>query len=245
MITACEGRGVGAGKSYFVATQVINHVAIGGTVCASSSLKMKWPECKALAEKRFGVIVEDDQFRTFPKEDVPRLHEITPQGDDECPVLLIIDEAHIQLNARDWSDKSKRPFFEWLTQSRHDNNDVMFVSQACANMDKQIMRLVTYVYRVRNLATWAIPGIGKWPFKQFVITTLDGFDQKTVQSKKWIWHDKEIFNCYVSKSQQGTHQRSGEVVCKKKLRKSAARSKSWQGKAAWAACGVWAALLVF
>jgi hypothetical protein len=220
MIETVEGVGVGAGKSYYACTRIITHLAAGGTVCASETFGLVWEETKKLIEERFGKIIEDGQYETFPQSDIPRLHEVTPLGTPELPVLVVVDEAHCELNARDWADASKRPFFLWLTQSRHDDTDVMFISQAAANIDKQIGRLVTRVIRVRNLVGWSIPGIGKWPFKQFVVGTFDR-DGKTLLDRKWISHDKGVFKCYTSKVMRGSHKRRGQIVPKRQLKKSA------------------------
>jgi hypothetical protein len=218
MIEIVEGKGVGAGKSYYVACRIIEQLSKGGTVCASDTFGLKWDAVKALVVERYGVELQEGQYRVFAEDDVPRLHEVTPQGTEECAVLVVVDECHSKLNARDWNDSSKRPFFNWLTQSRHDDTDVMFISQHSANIDKQIARLVTYVRRIRNMANWKIPGIGNWPLKQFVINTLDS-DGKTSLEKKYVWHDKGIFACYTSKVMKGRHRRTGEVVTKRVLAK--------------------------
>lgn len=223
MIQTVEGKGVGAGKSYYVTTQILQYLSEGGTIFASSSFVLDWDASAALVLERYGVEIERDQWNSFEQTDVWKLHEITPPGTDEKPVLIIIDEAHTALNARDWADKAKRPFFDWLTQSRHDNNDLIFISQSAANIDKQIARLVTYIIRVRNMANFEFPGIGKWPFKQFVVSRFDQ-DGKTLMRKNWISHDKKIFGCYRSKSCGGSHRRLNAAVAPRKLRKRKTRS---------------------
>jgi hypothetical protein len=218
MIQTVEGRGVGAGKSYYVTTQVLKYLAEGGIVFASDTFVLKWEEAAAFCLNRYGVVIERDQWNTFPQKEVWKLHEITPAGTDEKPVLIIIDEAQTALNARDWADKEKRPFFEWLTQSRHDNNDLIFISQSAANIDKQIARLVTYIIRVRNMANFEFPGIGKWPLKQFVIARYDQ-DGRTLMKKQWVSHDRAVFGCYKSKSCGGSHRRLSAVLPPRKLQK--------------------------
>jgi len=219
MIEIVEGKGVGAGKSYYVCTRILAHLRLGGTVCASDTFGLNWSQvCEYALREWDGLELEEDQYRVFAEADVPRLHQVTPMGTPELPVLVVVDECHTKLNARDWADNTKRPFFNWLTQSRHDDNDVIFVSQSAANIDKQIARLVTYVQRCRNLATWKILGFGKWPFKQFLVATLDS-DQKTILEKRWLKHDTKVFACYESKVMKGKHTRNGEVVAKRQLKK--------------------------
>lgn len=222
MIEIVEGVGVGAGKSYYTATRILCHLAAGGSVYASTTFGLIWEEAKRLGMERFGVIFEDGQYSVFAQEDIPRLHEVTPCGTDDSPVLVIVDEAHIELNSRDWADRNKRPFFNWLTQSRHQNTDVIFISQAAANMDKQIGRLATRIIRMRNLVGWSIPGIGKWPLKQFVIGTYDR-DGKTLQNRRFVSHDKGIFSIYDSKVMRCAHKRAEGVVPRRILKKSTTR----------------------
>lgn len=221
MITIVEGRGVGAGKSYYVATRILVHLSRGGTVYAADSFGLKWPETKALVAKRYGLELDDSQYVVFPAEQVERLHEVTPQGTAEMPILIVVDEAHTHLNARDWSTDKKSPkrkFFNWLTQSRHDDCDLIFISQHAANMDRMIARLVTYIIRLRNMTQHSIPGLGAWPFKQFMVNRYDQ-DGKTLMKQSLIWHDKEIFAIYNSKVMRGAHVRLDLTVPKKQLNK--------------------------
>jgi len=216
MIAIVDGRGVGAGKSYFTCNWILGHLAKGGTVYVGDSFGFVFEEAALLIAERYGVQIERDQLRTFSAADAARLHEVTSPGTEENPVLVIYDEAQQGLNSRDWADRNKRPLFDWLCQSRHDNNDVLFVTQNRNNIDKQIARLVSNMFCVRNMANFSILGIGKWPLKQFLVLVLDG-DGKTLQERRWLWQDKAVFKCYVSKSMQGTHKRGGAAIPKKKL----------------------------
>jgi len=224
MITIVHGRGVGAGKSYYTCRQIITHLASGGTVYAAETFGLKWPETKAECERLHGVVIEDGQYRTFPEEDIPRLHEVTPPGTDDCPVLIVVDEAHGELNARDWGDQRKKAFFKWLTQSRHDNCDVLFITQHMHNMDKQIARLATYIISLRNMAGFTFPGLGEWPFKQFVVNRYDA-DGKTFLKRDWLWHSQRIFACYTSKIMGGSHKRLDGVVTRRNLQKTKTKPK--------------------
>jgi len=216
MIAIVDGRGVGAGKSYFTATWVIAHLSKGGTVFLGSSFGLDVEAVKKLIARRHGVAVEDDQIRFFSREQAAELHKHTAGGTEDNPVLIVLDEAQDQLNARDWGDKSKREFFQWLCQSRHDNNDVLFVTQNRHNIDKQIARLASNVYCVRNMANFKVLGLGKWPIKQFLVNVMDG-DGRTLQERIWLRHDKGVFGAYRSKSMAGTHKRAGLLIPKKKL----------------------------
>jgi len=225
MIEIIHGAGVGAGKSYTAACRIFAHLCNGGTVWAADTFGLKWPETKALAEKRHGLVLQDAQFNTFPQSEITRAHELTPLGTAESPVLVVVDEGQGELNARDWADTKKRGFFLWLTQSRHDDTDILFLSQHMNNLDKQIVRLCTFITRTFNTANWTIPFLGKYPFKQFVVSRYDG-SGKNLMTKTWLWHDKEIFKIYESKQMRGSHKRNGFVVTKFKLEKTKNRHKN-------------------
>lgn len=179
-----------------------------------------WDRIKEWALKLDGTVLEDDQILTVKASDTYRFHELTPQGTSELPVMAILDEAHMQLNARDWNDTSKRAFFNWLTQSRHDDVDVIFISQHQHNVDKQIARLCTYVTNIRNMATWKIAGLGCIPWRKnsFRVNQYDQ-DGKTLLESWYIPKDKKVFKCYESKAMRGKHKRNGIICAKKSLQK--------------------------
>jgi len=218
MITIVQGVGVGAGKSYFLLIKLLDQVCAGGSVVVSDSMAVRWGAVKVWAEKRRGVILEDTQFRTFGADDTARLHEFVPAGTSEKPVLVLIDEAHVQLNARDWADQNKRAFFVWLTQSRHDDVDVVFCSQHRNNVDKQVMRLVTNIVNIRNMAFNKILGWGVWRPNQFRVNVYDQ-DGITQQDGYYLRKDKEIFALYDSKAMRGKRATAGEVLQPVKLKK--------------------------
>lgn len=164
--------------------------------------------------EKYGVDPQPSQFRHFSKEDANRLHLVTLPGTEGNPVLVVVDEAHGALNARDWNKggEEKRDFFHWLTQSRHDNNDVIFITQSLENVDAQVRRLATYRVRTKNMAQISIPGLGKWPLKQFLWQRFGG-NGKKLQSWHLKWHDWRVFGAYVSKACAGSHTRLlGEPV---------------------------------
>lgn len=218
MIELVEGRGVGSGKSYYACSKILAHLSVGGIVYCASTFGFKFDEAKALIERRNGVEILPQQYNTFPMEEAWRLHELTPRGTAELPVLIVFDEAHMVLNARDFADKKKRPFFDWLTQSRHDDCDIIFISQCAFNVDAQVRRLVTYIVRARNMANFEIPWVGKWPFKQFAYSRMDA-DGRTLMRRDWAKQDPEIFNCYESKSCRGSHKRLDLVAAPLSLKK--------------------------
>lgn len=217
MIEIVEGRGVGAGKSFYTCTRIIEHLKDGGTVCASDTFGLYWDKTASFIARRYKVEVLPDQFRVFQEDDVCRMPEITPMGSEDCPVLVVVDEAHTKLSQDYSSDKdTKRKFFNWLTQSRHDDVDVIFISQAAKNMDCRIVRLCTFIWRLRNMTNFRMPFWGGWKESKFALAQYDS-DGSFLMNKSYLDKDPEIFACYRSKSMRGKHRASSDQVSKRKL----------------------------
>jgi hypothetical protein len=229
MIDIVEGFGLGAGKSYFVVTKLIDHFIRGGTAYVTDTMEILWPQLKRHVATKYGFILQDCQYVSFPEDGISRLFEHTPQGSEDCPVLIVVDEAQGKLNARDWGDKSKRELFDWACQSRHDDNDLIFISQSVLNIDKQIRRLATYIWRIRNTQKWGNNVItmflkvvkfctfGWHTGAFFVVAQLDQDGKTVVGRKKWLDQDPEIFKCYRSKAMRGKRKRVGAAVQRVKL----------------------------
>ena len=217
MIEIVQGQGLGAGKSYFVtAERVVPHMIRGGTVFCTSNFELRWPEFKKYVLERYGLILEDRQYNPVDASDTWRIHEITPPGSEDCPVLIILDECHAQLNARDWADPKKRAMFDFCTQSRHDDTDLIFISQNAHNIDKQVARLATFIWNIKNGQSLPAMLLAFLPwFKNRFLVNQYGQDGKTQIDKKFITKDKRIFGIYVSKTMRGSHKRSSQEAVKK------------------------------
>src|ERR1043166_301794 len=77
MIEVIEGRGVGSGKTYFAVERLFDHWIRGGTAFVSETVRIDWDNIKALARKRHGLLLEDDQCRMVPESGFKALHEHT------------------------------------------------------------------------------------------------------------------------------------------------------------------------
>jgi hypothetical protein len=219
MIELYEGR-LGGGKSYSATVRMVDHIRRGGIVC--TNVELIWPKVKTYIAQRFGLIAEDSQFISLADDEIGLFHRFTPSGTVELPVLVVIDEAHLTFNARDFAqtDKLYRETLTFLTQSRKVNTDVIFIAQSVLNMDKQFMRLVQFIWRFRDLAKWKIPGLGiQYPLKQILAVQFD-YDGKTVLQRSFVRKDPRIFGLYNTNSLIRAFPRLEMVASKKTLQKS-------------------------
>lgn len=230
MIEIVDGVGVGSGKSFFVSTRCVEHFVKGGTVYSSDSFHLYFDRIKAYAKKRYGVILQDSQYVQVPADKIVKLHENTPPGTDDCPLLIIVDEAQDHFDVKEHADREKKAFFSWCTQSRHDNNDLIFITQDANNIDARFRRLATYRITMRNTRTWKGAGLGSladliklatfglnngW---YFVAHYFDR-DGRTFVDRRWIKADLEVLNLYESKSRKDAHKRAGQAVGRLQLEK--------------------------
>lgn len=68
--------------------------------------------------------------------------------------LIILDEAQLLYNCRDYSTKDKQEMFRkiltYLTMVRHYDIEIIFITQSINRLDVQIRDLATDVYRLKK-----------------------------------------------------------------------------------------------
>lgn len=214
MITFVDGEGVGCGKSFFATYKIAEHLARGGTCYHSETYQPRWDGMVKLVENDYGVTPKREQMVSVSEEDVWRVHEVTPPGSEDCPLLIVIDEAQGQLNARDTRDGQKRPLFDWMCQSRHDDTDLLILTQDEDNVDVQARRLGSNRIETKNFgakkdglatANEGFPLLGNIPFFLWRFTDRTGRRQYDWKLK---YHRKLVFGAYVSKACRGRHKRA-------------------------------------
>jgi hypothetical protein len=194
MIEVFEGR-LGGGKTYSAVSRMMSYLASGGAIYTNIELNLEAVRDYLRAVHRWEL--QPGQYTLLQDDQVGLFHRYTSPGTPDCPSLVVIDEAHIWFNARDWSQCS-RELLTFLTQSRKQSTDIIFISQSCHNMDKQFMRLIQYIWTFRDMTRSRIkagPVSFGWPFDQILCNQWD-YDGKTLLSRKWEKKDKRIFACY-------------------------------------------------
>ena len=193
MIEIFEGR-LGGGKTYSATFRAEQHFARGGHLYTNIELKAEeWPP---FMEQQGYVGFSPEQIHLIKSEDIARFYEVTPIGEKDCPTLVIVDEAHIWLDQRAFNKRELDQLFFFLTQSRKQNTDVIFISQNRKNLDARIGRLVQYVWTFRDMRRWRLPVFYvKWPFPHLVQSCWD-YDGKTLLLKKWLVWDERRYKLY-------------------------------------------------
>ena len=153
MIEVFQGR-IGGGKTYYAMQRILHALCQGRPVATNINLQVD-KIVDYMSRKRY--IIDPAQIIIIPDdtESVRRFYEFCPQGS-----LVVIDEAHIHISQGDSSElikKNGRQLLEFLTLSRHQKTDIIFISQHIKNMWNQTARLCQLVYETRDLQRWGIP----------------------------------------------------------------------------------------
>lgn len=79
-----------------------------------------------------------------------------PNKEDQT--LVVIDECHIIFNSREFNNKARAKWLQFLALSRHYGYDFILITQNDRAIDRQIRGLVEYNIKHRNLAGFGLKG---------------------------------------------------------------------------------------
>lgn len=178
----------GSGKSYHATAQVHNCTKHGLNVIANFAVKL--PEKQQ--RKFFFVPTEKitvDFLLKFVKD-----HHVYGK---ERQTLLMIDEASILFNSRDYARKDRSDWVKFFSQHRKLGYDVILITQQDRSLDRQIRGQIEYNYIHRKLTNFGIKGwiIRFITFKQFVCVHI-WYPIKTRMDCEYFRIKKKIADSY-------------------------------------------------
>lgn len=77
----------------------------------------------------------------------------------EDGILLVIDEAQLLFNSRDWSRSDRMGFLEFMSQHRHMGYEIVLIAQSDKMIDRQFRALIEFETVHRKLANFGIGGM--------------------------------------------------------------------------------------
>lgn len=83
----------------------------------------------------------------------------------EGEILLVIDEAQILFNAREWGKEGRAEWMKFFTQHRKLGYEIFLIAQFDSMLDKQIRALIEYEYKHRKVTNMGWRG---WFIRPFV-----------------------------------------------------------------------------
>ena len=77
----------------------------------------------------------------------------------EGEILLIIDEAQLLFNAREWQNISRNGWLSFFSQHRHYGYDIILAAQFDRMLDRQVRCLLEYETVHRKVSRFGVPGL--------------------------------------------------------------------------------------
>jgi len=172
---------LGGGKTAFAAERAFDHLCKGGYVYSNVEF---YPT--AIAARMAELGLEFDPSRLVMLTGSARkFHEQISRGTADSLVMLVIDEAGLELNARDYkqTDDTQMAF---NTMARKLDIHLVYISQDMNDVDKQIRRKADTVWICRNMKKLKIWGVLPFPLPFYFRVRMDNTRGKLVK------HDSEV-----------------------------------------------------
>ena len=142
----------GSGKSLHVARVIYYRLFRSCPVITNIPInlkRVKHPEC-------FTYLPNRDLSVNYLVERSKKHFENRPMK--EGSLVLIIDEAQMMFNARDWSKQGRDDWNEFFQVHRHYGYDVILIAQFDRMIDRQVRSLVEYEFVHRKVSNYGWKG---------------------------------------------------------------------------------------
>jgi len=154
---------LGSGKTSLGFERALEKLLRGGSVATNIAF---YPDVIA-AWMRDEHGLEFDRDRLIKVEDGPDSWKQAIRGNDKEAAMFIIDEAHVEHNARAW-DKSSMQETLFNTMVRKMGIECIYITQDMNNVDKQFRRMAQVIWYCRSLKQYKLlGGMITWPFNLF------------------------------------------------------------------------------
>lgn len=154
---------LGSGKTSLGFERGLEHLLKGGTVV--TNIKPIREEIARWMADEHGLKFDDS--RLVQMEDGPDSWKQAVKGTDKLESLFIVDEAHVEHNARAW-DKSSAQETLFNTMVRKMKIHCIYITQDINNVDKQYRRMAQVIWYCRSLAQYKLlGGLISFPFNMF------------------------------------------------------------------------------
>lgn len=123
----------GSGKTSHSINDIQKYLARGSVVVCNFAIDLS----KIPFVKKSSKFVEID-----PSSDIDKLYEYAQYSKGEDSLLLVLDEAQLIFNSRNWSDASRKKWISFFSQHRKLGYRVILITQDINMLDRQIRMLV-------------------------------------------------------------------------------------------------------
>lgn len=157
MISIYTGR-PGCGKSYNAASVAYNYLANGKVVIANFELfSERVKPLRGVATGTF-YFVSNEQITAENLIGYALHNHDIDDSEREAQALLIIDEAQVLFNARDWKNPNRAIWCEFFQQHRKFGYEIILISQNQSYVDKQIRECIQMEINHRLVGNFGLAG---------------------------------------------------------------------------------------
>jgi zona occludens toxin len=176
----------GSGKSYDAIRVILHNLKLKRKIYTNID-GIELPECQEyIAQQSDMTRVELSELLEFiPRQKIQNFYDYVDDGS-----LIVIDEAQLFFNSRDFSKQHNREFADWSSTHRHKGFDVILITQRAERIDTAVRSLCDFRYRYRKL-NFMGPATG---YIQYIYI---GDDPKHMSYNKKSY-DPKIFPAYKS-----------------------------------------------
>ncbi|MBK8583395.1 MAG: hypothetical protein IPL86_16720 [Flavobacteriales bacterium] len=182
---------LGGGKTLFAVERAFAHAATGGYVYSNIPFVVEaW---RAAMAERKRLVLDPGRVNILTAEQTLEFHLHVPRGTHARAVMVIVDEAGLEFNSRDWAKTSKE-ILAFNTYARKLDIQLLYISQQSADVDKQFRGKCRCEWQCRNLFNLRLFGVIpiKIPLMSRVCyDTTKGKREylcnDVVSSPKWVW----------------------------------------------------------
>lgn len=141
----------GSGKSLHAAMTIVEWAKKGkGVIC---NFPVTLSHFKKI--KKEPIFLDNSEMTVQALVDYDRKHHKRMK---ESQTLVVIDEAQVKFNARDYSKKDRKEWCEFFQHHRKYGYDFLLISQYDRMLDKQIRCLIETEYKHRKLNNYGFGG---------------------------------------------------------------------------------------
>jgi len=146
----------GSGKSLHTAEKIYYALRAGRPVICNFDVNLGFVQGKRPRKLEFHYIPNDELTVAWLEQYATEYFQDRRMKEDW--ILLIVDEAQLIFNAREWDAKGRKDWLSFFTQHRKYGYEIILVAQFDRMLDRQIRSLIEYEYIHRKVSNFGIWG---------------------------------------------------------------------------------------
>lgn len=178
----------GSGKSLDVCRLIYYRLRFGKDVICNFPISTDRIKCR-----KMGVFTYIDNADLDPAKLVKYAMQ-KPRKEGE--ILLVIDEAQILFNAREWGKAGRSDWMKFFTQHRKLGYEIFLIAQFDSMLDKQIRALIEYEYKHRKVTNMGWRGWFIRPFVGGFCKVQIWYPMKEVIGLEFFRYSRKFANLY-------------------------------------------------